>query len=192
MRERDFDLIVYGATGFTGRLVAEYLLQAYGAAGPVRWAMAGRDAEKLRAVADELGAPDTLPLLAANANDPASLDALARRARVILTTVGPYQLYGEPLVAACVRAGTDYVDLCGEPAWMAQMIARYESAAKASGARIVFSCGFELDPVRLRRVLPAAAGVGALRPALQARARAGAQNERHVLGRNHGEHAGDA
>jgi short subunit dehydrogenase-like uncharacterized protein len=146
MSEREFDIIVYGATGFTGRLVAEYLLQAYGAAGPVRWAMAGRDAEKLRAVADELGAPPDLPALTANANDPASLDALARRAKVIVTTVGPYQLYGEALVAACARTGTDYVDLCGEPAWMAQMIERYEGAAKASGARITFSCGFDSIP----------------------------------------------
>jgi short subunit dehydrogenase-like uncharacterized protein len=146
MSEREFDLVVYGATGFTGRLVAEYLLKTYGAVGPVRWAIAGRDAGKLRAVASELGAPDSLPVSNANANDPASLDALAARARVILTTVGPYQLYGEPLVAACVRAGTDYVDLCGEPAWMAAMIPRYDKAAKASGARIVFSCGFDSIP----------------------------------------------
>ncbi len=146
MSEREFDLIVYGATGFTGRLVVEYLLKTYGAAGPVRWAIAGRDAGKLRAVAAELGAPEGLPAIDANANDPASLDALAQRAQAILTTVGPYQLYGEPLVAACVRAGTDYVDLCGEPAWMAAMIPRYDSAAKASGARIAFSCGFDSIP----------------------------------------------
>ncbi len=146
MNQREFDLIVYGASGFTGRLVAEYLLKVYGASGAVRWAVAGRDAEKLSAVMGELGVPAALPTLAANANDTASLDALAARASVILTTVGPYQLYGEPLVAACARAGADYVDLCGEPAWMAQMIARYEGAAKASGARIAFSCGFDSIP----------------------------------------------
>jgi short subunit dehydrogenase-like uncharacterized protein len=146
MSQKEFDLIVYGASGFTGRLVAEYLLKVYGASGATRWAVAGRDAAKLAAVMAELGAPRSLPAIAANASDPASLDALAQRASVILTTVGPYQLYGEPLVAACARAGTDYVDLCGEPAWMAQMIERYESAAKASGARIVFSCGFDSIP----------------------------------------------
>jgi short subunit dehydrogenase-like uncharacterized protein len=146
MTDREFDLIVYGATGFTGRLVVEYLLKTYGAQGPVRWAIAGRDEAKLRAVAAELGAPASLPALTANASDPASLEAMARRARVILTTVGPYQLYGEPLLAACVRAGTDYADLCGEPAWMAAMIPRYDAAAKASGARLAFSCGFDSIP----------------------------------------------
>ncbi len=146
MSEREFDLIVYGATGFTGRLVAEYLLSAYGAGGDVRWAIAGRNRNKLEAVRDGLGAPRDLPLVAADAADPASLEAMAKRAKVVLTTVGPYQLYGEPLLAACVAAGTDYVDLCGEPAWMAAMIPRYEAQAKASGARIVFSCGFDSIP----------------------------------------------
>ncbi len=146
MSPKEFDIVVYGASGFTGRLVAEYVLKTYGAAGPLRWAMAGRDKGKLRAIARELGAPESLPTLEANADDAATLDALAQRASVILTTVGPYQLYGEALVAACARTGTDYVDLCGEPAWMAQMIARYESAAKASGARITFSCGFDSIP----------------------------------------------
>lgn len=143
---QDFDIIVFGASGFTGRLVAEYLLKTYGADGAVRWAVAGRDTAKLRAVMGELGAPESLPTLAANAADPASLDALTKRTRVVITTVGPYQLYGEPLVAACARNGVDYVDLCGEPAWMAQMIGKYEDAAKQSGARIVFSCGFDSIP----------------------------------------------
>jgi short subunit dehydrogenase-like uncharacterized protein len=146
MSAQEFDLIVYGASGFTGRLVAEYLLKTYGADGPVRWAMAGRDEDKLKAVRLEIGAPYALPVIAANASDAGSLDALAHRARVIITTVGPYQLYGEPLLAACVRAGTDYVDLCGEPHWMAAMIAKYEAGAKKSGARIVFSCGFDSIP----------------------------------------------
>jgi short subunit dehydrogenase-like uncharacterized protein len=143
---KEFDVVVYGASGFTGRLVAEYLLKTHGAVGAVHWAMAGRDTTKVRAVANELGAPQSVALIAADANDPASLDALAQRTQVIITTVGPYQFYGEPLVAACARAGTDYVDLCGEPAWMAQMIGRYEGAAKASGARIAFSCGFDSIP----------------------------------------------
>jgi short subunit dehydrogenase-like uncharacterized protein len=143
---QEFDVVVYGATGFTGRLVAEYLLQTYGAEGEVCWAMAGRNPDKLKALAIELGAPMGFPLIDVNANDDAALDTLAHRARVVITTVGPYQLYGEGLLAACVRAGTDYVDLCGEPNWMAAMIARYEAQAKQSGARIVFSCGFDSIP----------------------------------------------
>lgn len=145
---RDFDVIVYGATGFTGRLVAEYLVQAYpDRAG--RWAMAGRSLDKLAEVRDLIGAPADTPLVAANADDPASLQAMAERATVILTTVGPYQLYGSGLVAACVKAGTAYVDLCGEPAWMRQMIDMHHEEAKASGARIVFSCGFDSIPFDL-------------------------------------------
>mgnify|MGYP002623682676 CR=1 FL=1 len=143
---QEFNVVVYGATGFTGRLVAEHLLRVYGAEGEVRWAMAGRDMDKLRAVSAEIGAPMNLPLIAADASDVNALEALAHRTRVIITTVGPYQRYGEPLLAACVRAGTDYVDLCGEPNWMAAMIAKYEQQAKQSSARIVFSCGFDSIP----------------------------------------------
>lgn len=146
MSAQEFDVIVYGATGFTGRLVAEHLFRTYGAEGDVRWAMAGRDMQKLRDVAIAIGAPMDMPQIAANASDAGALDALAHRARVVITTVGPYQRYGEPLLAACVRAGTDYVDLCGEPNWMAAMIAKYERAAQESGARIVFSCGFDSIP----------------------------------------------
>ena len=143
---REFDVIVYGATGYTGRLVAEYLSKTYGNGGDVKWAMAGRSAAKLAAVRDEIGAPTDTPLVVANADEPETLAAMAARAGCIATTVGPYQLYGEPLVAACVEAGTDYVDLCGEPAWMHQMIAKYEGRAQETGARIVFSCGFDSIP----------------------------------------------
>ncbi len=143
---REFDVIVYGATGYTGRLVAEYLSKTYGNGGDVKWAMAGRSADKLAAVRDEIGAPTDTPLVVANADEPETLAAMAARAGCIATTVGPYQLYGEPLVAACVEAGTDYVDLCGEPAWMHQMIAKYEGRAQETGARIVFSCGFDSIP----------------------------------------------
>jgi len=146
MSAQEFDVIVYGATGFTGRLVAEHLLRTYGPQGDVRWAMAGRDMQKLKDVSIALGAPMNFPLIAANASDAGALDALAHRARLVITTVGPYQRYGEALLAACVRAGTDYVDLCGEPAWMAAMIAKYAKAAKESAARIVFSCGFDSIP----------------------------------------------
>ncbi len=144
----EFDIIVYGATGFTGRLVAEYLAQSYGD-GSLKWAMAGRSLTKLEEVRALIGAPAETPLLTANADDPAALEALVARAAVVITTVGPYQLYGEPLLAACAKTGTAYVDLCGEPAWMAQMIAKYDAAAKASGARIVFSCGFDSIPFDL-------------------------------------------
>ena len=146
---KPLDLVVFGATGFTGRLVAEYLLASQGVGRALRWALAGRSLAKLEAVRDELGAPATLPLITTDASDPVALAELARRARVVVTTVGPYQLHGEPLLAACAAAGTDYVDLCGEPAWMAAMIARHQSAAQASGARIVFSCGFDSIPFDL-------------------------------------------
>lgn len=147
---REFDIVVYGATGFTGRLVAEYLVQHYaGRKNAPKWAMAGRSAEKLAEVRDLIGAPKDTPLVVADASDPASLDAMAARAKVILTTVGPYQLYGAPLVAACVKAGTVYADLCGEPGWMREMIDEHQDAAKASGARITFSCGFDSIPFDL-------------------------------------------
>ncbi|KQN25148.1 saccharopine dehydrogenase [Sphingomonas sp. Leaf33] len=141
---REFDIIVYGATGFTGRLVAEYLgARDHG----VTWAMAGRSLSKLEAVRDDIGAD--VPLVTADADDPASLRALVARAKVVLTTVGPYQLYGEQLVAACAASGTAYVDLCGEPAWMRHMIDAHDAQAKLSGARIVFSGGFDSIPFDL-------------------------------------------
>jgi len=146
MSAQEFDVIVYGASGFTGKLVAEHLLKRYGTDGDVRWAMAGRDEGKLKAVRGERGAPASLPIVIANGTDSGALDALSHRARVVITTVGPYQIYGEGLLAACAKAGTDYVDLCGEPNWMAAMIDKYEKTAKESGARIVFSCGFDSIP----------------------------------------------
>ena len=143
---REFDIIVYGATGYTGRLVAEYLSKRTGAP---KWAMAGRSLSKLKQVRDEIGAAADTPLVVADASDPASIDAMTKRAKVILTTVGPYQLYGDELVAACVANGTDYTDLCGEPAWMRQKIDQHDAAAKASGSRIVFSAGFDSIPFDL-------------------------------------------
>lgn len=149
MAERKYGIVVYGATGFTGRLVAEYLDQTYRGDAAVKWAMAGRSQAKLEAVRDEMGISADVELITADAGDPASLKAMAEAAQVVITTVGPYQLYGEALLAACADAGTDYVDLCGEPAWMAQMIGKYQDAAKASGARLVFSCGFDSVPFDL-------------------------------------------
>jgi short subunit dehydrogenase-like uncharacterized protein len=146
---RELDIIVYGATGYTGQLVAEYLNTQYGVGGDVSWAIAGRSQEKLNAVREELGLPEALPLIVADASDAASIHSMVEKAQVILTTVGPYQLYGSELVAACAAAGTDYVDLCGEPTWMKQMIEAHQEAAQASGARIVFSCGFDSIPFDL-------------------------------------------
>ena len=144
---REFDVVVFGATGFTGRLVAEYL-HLSGAAG-ARWAIAGRSLDKLATVRDELHLPPSVALLKADANDAVALKALVLRTRCVITTVGPYQLHGEPLATACAEGGTDYVDLCGEPLWMARMVPKLTPLAEASGARIVFSCGFDSIPFDL-------------------------------------------
>jgi short subunit dehydrogenase-like uncharacterized protein len=146
---KSLDVIVFGATGFTGRLVAEYLNTTYGVAGDVTWAIAGRNHDKLVEVRDLIGAATSLPLLIADASDAASLVGLVAQTKVIITTVGPYQRHGQPLVTACAQGGTDYVDLCGEPGWMAQMIPLLNAPARASGARIVFSCGFDSNPFDL-------------------------------------------
>ena len=146
---REFEVIVYGATGYTGRLVAEHLLKTYRASGDLAWAMAGRSQAKLEEVRSEIGALASLPLIVADAADPASLEAMVKRTKVIITTVGPYQLYGSPLLEACAAAGTDYVDLTGESHWMAAMIEAHDAAARESGARIVFSCGFDSIPFDL-------------------------------------------
>ena len=143
---REFDAVVYGATGYTGRLVAEFLLKSYGAIGEVKWAIAGRSAEKLSEVKGLIRAPADLPTIVADAHDPAALEAMALRTKVVITTAGPYQLYGSDLVAACAKTGTDYVDLTGESNWIAAMIAAHQDEAKASGARLVFSCGFDSIP----------------------------------------------
>ncbi|QIG92424.1 MULTISPECIES: saccharopine dehydrogenase family protein [unclassified Bradyrhizobium] len=159
------DIVVYGATGFTGQLVAEYLAAHY-RDGSLKWAMAGRSKDKLASVRDAIGAPADTPLIVADASDAASLKAMLAQTKSVISTVGPYQLYGNELIAACVESGTDYFDLCGEPVWMRQMIDKYDAAAKASGARIVFSCGFDSVPFELgtffvqdeaRRVFGAAA-----------------------------------
>jgi short subunit dehydrogenase-like uncharacterized protein len=148
-RSAEFDVVVQGSTGYTGRLVAEYLLKTYGAGGDVAWAMAGRSAAKLAEVRDLIGAPADLPLIVADAFDRPALDAMVARAKCVISTAGPYQLYGSELVAACAAGGADYVDLTGESNWIAQMIAAREAAAKASGARLVFSCGFDSIPFDL-------------------------------------------
>jgi len=144
MSDREYELIVYGSTGYTGRLVAEYLQGEYG--DDLNWAMAGRSMDKLTAVRAEMGLPESVDLIVADSSDTDSLASMCARTQAVITTVGPYQLYGEPLVKACVDAGTDYVDLSGEPAWMVDMIDRYDAKAKETGARIVHSCGFDSIP----------------------------------------------
>ena len=145
----EFDVVVYGATGFTGRLVVEYLNEYYGNGKEIKWAIAGRSADKLATVRDEIGAPGNTPLIVANSSSPETLKDMAKHAGCVMTTVGPYQLYGEPLVAVCAQTGTDYVDLCGEPLWMRDMIEKYDDVAKESGARIVLSCGFDSIPFEM-------------------------------------------
>ncbi len=142
---REYDVVVFGATGFTGQLVAEYLLGRYGVDGEVRWAMAGRSLGKLEQVRDELKA-STIPLLTADSGDMDSLTELASKTRVVCSTVGPYALYGSGLVEACVQQDTDYCDLTGEVQWMQKMISAHQATAAASGARIVHTCGFDSIP----------------------------------------------
>ena len=146
--ERDHDLALFGATGFTGGLTAEYL--AANAPAGLRWALVGRNRAKLEAVAARLAAaspeapaPD---LLVADAADAAALAKVAGSTRVVITTVGPYALYGEPLVAACAAAGTDYVDLTGEPEFVDRMWLNHHATAERTGARIVHCCGFDSIP----------------------------------------------
>src|SRR5256884_7593398 len=122
MSSSKFDIVVYGATGFTGQLVAEYLAAHYKGDANLKWAMAGRSKDKLAAVRDAIGAPSDTPLIVADASDPASLKAMVDQTKSVITTVGPYLLYGNDLVAACAASGTDYFDLCGETPWMRRMI----------------------------------------------------------------------
>jgi short subunit dehydrogenase-like uncharacterized protein len=143
------DIVIYGATGFTGRLVAEHFHQRYGTSSDIKWAMAGRSLDKLRMVREEIGASEDVPLFAADASDTASVEKMVEQTKSILTTVGPYQFYGSGLVAACAAAGTDYLDLSGESHWMRHMLDAHEATAKKTGARILFSCGFDSIPFEL-------------------------------------------
>lgn len=146
--ERAFDVIVHGATGFTGKLVAEYLLRQYGLGDRLRWAIAGRSEMKLQQVRDELGVDAAgLEIIVADSFDNVALQSLASQTRVVLTTVGPYALYGSDLVAACVKAGTHYCDLAGEVHWIRKMIDLHQDNAAKTGARIVHCCGFDSVPM---------------------------------------------
>ena len=147
-QDTDFDVIVWGATGFTGTLVAEYLCRQYGAGGDLRWAIAGRNRQKLEELRAALGADATaLEIIESDSHDKESLMRLASRTSVVLTTVGPYALYGSELVAACVENGTDYCDLAGEVQWIRKMIDLHHERAQQTGARIVHCCGFDSVPM---------------------------------------------
>ena len=153
MSEPEYDIVLFGATGFTGGLTAEYLAGHAGATPGLRWALAGRNPAKLEAVRERLtaieGSGDAvgeLALLHADVTDPESLRRVAESARVVISTVGPYINYGEPLVAACAAAGTDYVDLTGEPEFVDLMWLRYHDQAQRTGARLVHACGFDSIP----------------------------------------------
>ena len=142
--QREFDIVLYGATGFVGKLTAQYLARAGGSA---RIALAGRSTNRLVAVRDTLGeAAQAWPLIAADAAQPSTLNALAAQAQVVVTTVGPYARYGMPLVAACAAAGTDYADLTGETIFVRESIDLHHKQAADTGARIVHSCGFDSIP----------------------------------------------
>ena len=157
----EFDVIVWGATGFTGKIVVEYLHQRYGnQTDQLTWAIAGRDAGKLQAVIEAVGC-DKIPCLLADGSDRASLDALVSSTRVVLSTVGPYALYGSLLVGACAASGTHYCDLTGEVQWMRLMIDAHHDEAVRSGAKIVHTCGFDSIPSDL--------GVHVLQAAMHAR-----------------------
>jgi len=145
MADNHYDLIIFGATSFVGQLVCGYLAARYPAGSEFTWAMAGRNKTKLEGVRADIGRQD-IDLIVADADERASLDTLCRQTEVVVSTVGPYALYGEPMIAACVEAGTDYCDLTGEVHWIKQMLAKYESRAKETGARIVHCCGFDSLP----------------------------------------------
>ena len=147
MTTKSFDLIIYGASSFVGQILTHYLVEHVGVNNDVRWAIAGRSASKLKQLKESLGTAATeLPVIIADAADGETLAAMCQSTRVIVTTVGPYALYGEPLVKACAENGTDYCDLCGEAYWIKKMIVKYTESAKQSGARLVSCCGFDSIP----------------------------------------------
>ena len=149
MSNKNFDIVIYGASGFTGKLVAEYMHKQYGQDESISWAIAGRSKEKLTAVKEAIGISHDVPLLIVDSNNESSIADMAQQTKCVLTTVGPYQLYGLNIIKQCVMHGTDYVDLCGEPGWMHEMINEYSAQAQETGSRIVFSCGFDSIPFDL-------------------------------------------
>src|SRR3546814_411038 len=141
---KEFDIIVCGATGYTGQLACEHLARSYGS--ELRWAMAGRDMAKLRSIQARFKVPSHVQLIEVDITDAAAAASLAKRARTILSTAGPFANVGEPLVAACAHNGTDYVDVSGDAVWIRKMLDRYQEVAAGSGARLIFTCGFDSVP----------------------------------------------
>lgn len=145
--KQQYQIVVFGATSFVGQILCRYLFERYGAAGEVTWAMAGRSESKLQTLRSALGeGAGKLPLIIADAADESAMTAMCRSTRVVVSTVGPYALYGSPLVKVCAETGTDYCDLTGEVQWISRMIKAHEATAKKSGARIVHCCGFDSIP----------------------------------------------
>lgn len=149
MQAKEFDIVVYGATGFTGSLIYEYLVKNYANNSSIKLALAGRNECKLKAVREKCGADDAMPIIIANSDDLDSLRVIAKRTRLVISCTGPFLLYGSNVVRACAETGTDYVDVTGEVYWVGQMIKEYASKAQESGARIVSCCGFDSVPFDL-------------------------------------------
>ena len=144
-----YDFVIYGATGFTGKLVVEYAIKQYNNNNEVSWAIAGRNNEKLEHVQEKYNLPSDIGKIVVDSNDQDSIDEMVSQTKCVLTTVGPYQLYGEKIIKTCISSGTDYVDLCGEPGFMHKIISECSEEAKETGARVVFSCGFDSIPFDL-------------------------------------------
>ncbi|TJY62260.1 saccharopine dehydrogenase [Sinimarinibacterium sp. CAU 1509] len=147
MTDTPLQIVVFGATSFVGQILSRYLFNRYGNNGELRWAIAGRSHAKLAQLRSSLGAgAESLPIIVADAADESALEAMCASTRVVVSTVGPYALYGSPLVGVCAHSGTDYCDLTGEVQWIRRMIDAHEATARASGARIVHCCGFDSVP----------------------------------------------
>lgn len=147
MNNKPFDIVLFGATSFVGQITTRYMLEKLGPNGQISWAIAGRSEQKLNQLKSSLGAAaDNVPLIIADSKDAESLSALCRQSRVVISTVGPYLLYGEPMIKACADNGTDYCDLTGEAYWIKLMIDKYQATAEQSGARLINCCGFDSIP----------------------------------------------
>ena len=143
-----YDFVIYGATGFTGKLVVEYAINQY-AINEISWAIAGRNNEKLEHVQEKYNLPSNIGKIVVDSNDQNSIDEMVSQTKCVLTTVGPYQLYGEKIIKTCISTGTDYVDLCGEPGFMHKIISECSAEEKETGARVVFSCVVDSIPFDL-------------------------------------------
>ena len=144
-----YDFVIYGATGFTGKLVVEYAINQYNNNDEISWAIAGRNNEKLEHIQEKYNLPSEIGKIVVDSNDQNSIDEMVGQTKCVLTTVGPYQLFGEKIIKTCISSGTDYVDLCGEPGFMHKIISECSEEAKETGARVVFSCGFDSIPFDL-------------------------------------------